>query len=64
MTTWSINASWAGDNLGFTEMMTALHTGDYRTVNLYIRNFGTVDFGGSWYVKSNLLPLSQLFRGT
>jgi len=48
MRTWSVNSSWAGasrDN--FNEMKEALHKGDYRSLNLYIRNITLADYGGT-----------------
>lgn len=47
MTRWRVNASWAGDSRDFDEMKTELHVGDYRTLNLYIRNVTLKDYGGT-----------------
>ncbi|KAK0633888.1 hypothetical protein B0T14DRAFT_417996 [Immersiella caudata] len=47
MRQWVVNASWAGPDRDFNEMKEALHKGDYRTINLYIRNITIRDYGGS-----------------
>jgi hypothetical protein len=47
MTDWKVNSSWAGDSSDFDEMKIALHKGDYKTVNLYIRNITDERNGGS-----------------
>jgi hypothetical protein len=48
MRQWVVNASWAGsDRDNFDEMKEALHVGDYRTLNLYIRNITTANYGGT-----------------
>jgi hypothetical protein len=47
MTKWYVNASWAGDSTNFDEMKTALHRGDYKTLNLYIRNITRENYGGT-----------------
>jgi len=48
MRLWTVNASWAGpDRDNFNEMKESLHKGDYRTLNLYIRNITLKDYGGT-----------------
>lgn len=47
MRKWYTNASWAGDSLNFSEMKETLHVGNYRTINLYLRNITTKDYGGT-----------------
>ncbi|KAK4451203.1 extracellular metalloprotease 1 [Podospora aff. communis PSN243] len=47
MRQWIVNASWAGGSLDFNEMKESLHKGDYRAVNLYIRNITVADYGGT-----------------
>jgi len=45
---WILNPDWSGRQVGrfFDPMKTALHVGDYRTLNLYFRNITAIDFGG------------------
>ncbi|KAK0654800.1 hypothetical protein B0T16DRAFT_316523 [Cercophora newfieldiana] len=48
MRKWVVNASWAGPSRdNFNEMKEALHKGDYRAINLYIRNITVESYGGS-----------------
>ncbi|KAK3321686.1 hypothetical protein B0H66DRAFT_179184 [Apodospora peruviana] len=49
MAKWYVNSSWAGEETGsaFNEMKMALHQGDYKTINLYIRNITDLRYGGT-----------------
>jgi len=58
MAKWYVNSSWAGPSSNFDEMKMALHKGDYKTVNLYIRNITDFDYGGTctnpWKAKAEV----------
>jgi len=58
MTKWYVNSSWAGDSTNFDEMKATLHVGDYKTINLYIRNITDEEYGGTcshpWLTKKDI----------
>ena len=47
---WTVNPLWAGHRVSpstiFDDMKSALHVGDYRTLNIYFRNITVEDYGG------------------
>ncbi|KAK5656028.1 hypothetical protein OQA88_5167 [Cercophora sp. LCS_1] len=47
MVRWTINPDWAGSSTSFNEMKESLHIGDYKTLNLYIRNITVDNYGGT-----------------
>ncbi|GAB1319236.1 Peptidase M43 pregnancy-associated plasma-A domain-containing protein [Madurella fahalii] len=47
MAKWHVNSSWAGESREFDDMKKSLHQGDYKTVNLYIRNVTVENWGGT-----------------
>jgi len=47
MRNWAVNASWSGSDRQFREMKSALHLGDYRSLNLYFRHVDDPAWGGT-----------------